>query len=374
MAGKKRFISQAALQALIRYNPELSGLKELQRTAQGNYRSSVKQARAQALGTQGAVAAAVPALASIYDSAGLTQAALSKDLIGEGLAGLRGDVGKLYQRAGQLDAAGAASRLNAAKAFSLTDLIGRGVRAEEGKGFAINSARDQLVTELSKILTRKQEVRRERGAYQAEVIGELQGEQAQRSFEAHQKALDRATRTNIAAADRTSRETIAAGHDATSRANARDRARGTRLSGGAKLQSQSAHNSLLDKIGAARDEASAFVRQALKEGHSRSFIDSALRDGIPGYTVRDPTTGRIKIDQSGAPVTQPGIKAVPALQRQIILDVLIDGHVSSKTIKALHRRGYSVRQLGLPRPKQGKGARGAAPAATGGKLGGRRPT
>lgn len=159
MAKKRdrQFASQAALQALVRYGPELSGLKELRRQAEDNLNASLAQAHGGAQGIISTVDQVAPQVAGIYDNAGLAQAALNHTLIGNDLAGL-GGVANSIKAGASLEAAGMASRLNEAKARSLLDLGQRRVQARQGEQFAVKNAQQQFVQDMTKILQRGQDL------------------------------------------------------------------------------------------------------------------------------------------------------------------------------------------------------------------------
>src|SRR5215213_2577465 len=84
MARKRnRFTRQAALEALVRFGPELSGLKELQREAIAAYRTGVRQAHGTSRGIVGAVDQARPGVRRIYDDAGISASRHANMLTGD---------------------------------------------------------------------------------------------------------------------------------------------------------------------------------------------------------------------------------------------------------------------------------------------------
>jgi hypothetical protein len=338
----RRFISQAASEALVRFGPELSGLRELQRTAKSNLSLGVHQAQATSRGIEAAVAQARPGLAKVYDKAGLQQAAIAHTLIGSDLAGL-GPGADRFKAAGATEAAGAASRLGEAKTNALTDLTSRGVRAKEGEQFQIEQALRQFTSDYKSILQRKQDLRKEKGAFTATTLEQLAQDAADRQLKKSIASAGNATTLAAKGVDGQGNPLPGRHPDGRPRAGSGTK----RLPGGAKLLTQSEHNTLSSKITDARDSVSDLVKAGIKSGKSRAEINKALAHGIPGYTVHDPLTGRLKINKDGSPVTQPGLKAVPELLRNVILDQIFYGGISHATAAKLHSKGYSVAHLGL---------------------------
>jgi hypothetical protein len=74
---QSRWMTQAALQALVRFGPEQSGLKAARRDAESAYKTTVKQADATSAGIQYAVGKVRPKVQHNYDAAGLQAARLS---------------------------------------------------------------------------------------------------------------------------------------------------------------------------------------------------------------------------------------------------------------------------------------------------------
>jgi hypothetical protein len=82
-----RWASEAALQSLVRFGPELSGLKALQRTAESDYKQSVRSAHGTSAGIINAVDVARPQVANIYTKAG-TQASQAYGVTSQDMASL----------------------------------------------------------------------------------------------------------------------------------------------------------------------------------------------------------------------------------------------------------------------------------------------
>lgn len=318
--GKSRFASQAALEALVRFGPELSGLKELQRTAQSTFDTSVHQAHGTANAIIGTIDQAKPQVAKIYDEAGLKQAATAGTLIGHDLAGL-GHVADSIKAGAALEAAGSADRLNTAKAAALTDLTQQRVRARQGEQFAVGNAKDQFVAALEKILTRKQDLAREKGAFSAATINDLAQAAAERRLKRTEGAANRENALLTAGVD--AQGHIIPGGPKDPKVTGKDKA------GAKKINTDLQHGALDDSVKSAMQDVAY-----LKGTGSRKEILDALIQGVPSHKIGDS-------DQKTREI--PGTKPLIA---QAALELSFDGKISRKTLKKLHDRGYSVKKLG----------------------------
>lgn len=101
--------------------------------------------------------------------------------------------------------------------------------------------------------------------------------------------------------------------------------------GGIKPATPGQHGSLKDRISYGLRVAKTHKEQ----GDSRNLAGQILTDGVPAFTA--PGGGKI-----------PAIKALPQLSASVALDLAYDGHVSQRNVVELHKRGYSLNQLGLP--------------------------
>lgn len=337
MAAKKNpFASEAALEALVQYGPKNAALKALQQQAVDTYGASVTAAQAAAQGTQGAIHSAQPELERIYNSAASAQAA-QRGLLTPGSA----TVAAALAREGA-QAKGA--------------LVQEAVSAQGGAALAQSQARAMLAKSLGQIGQQQLELAGEKGAFTASTIDKLT-----------QAALERA-----------SAQKIAAGHDSTSTANNKrttttsaqntadriaadkqkqkdkaiaDAQKGKKglLSGGVKPVTALQQQTFQSDVTNARGSVADFVREAVKRGQTRGAINRLIAQGIPGYTVHDPQTGKVKIDPStGAPEKQPGLDPISdELVRNVILDqILYNGGITAITARKLHRVGYKVNALG----------------------------
>ena len=159
----RRFYRQAELEALIRYGPELSGLLELQRQAQQNRKQSIRGAKGNARAVINAVDVARPEVREIYDDA---DARLGRQtaMVASHNAEL-GPVSDTISAAAAIEAGAAKERIGEAKAASLESLSDRRVGAAQGRQFAVQQANSEFVDQIGQILNRKQDLRKEIGAF-----------------------------------------------------------------------------------------------------------------------------------------------------------------------------------------------------------------
>ncbi len=360
---KSRFADQAALEGLVKFGPELAVLKEAQRTAKATYDQRVQTADSGALGVQQAVAAALPAVAHIYDQAGLDQARTSQTLIGHDLAGL-GGVADSIKGGAALEAAGMANRLGEARAAAVRDFADRGVQAQAGAVQAKRSAQDELVTSLAKILQTSRDLGGQQGAFEAATIGDLEHDAAQDALKTSLNEADnsQSERNSLRSAgiDPNTGAAIPGG-----KLDPKVKRGGTSATG-VKLLSGEKHVAARDTVA----RAVAALRTLDPDKSDRGEAAPLLVTGHKSTPLYNPD-GSKRISKSGSPVTTPDIPAAGALAT-IAADVYYDGHLSRANQKVLADLGYSLRQLGLPtyaQWKRAQKAQGRAKAAPRGKAG-----
>jgi hypothetical protein len=342
---RNRFVNQATLEALVRFGPELSGLKELQREAIMEYATGIKQAHGAARGTVGMIDQARPRVRRIYDDAGVSASQHASMLTGD-VAALPG-VANSIKAGAQLEATHSLAALRDAKSAALTDLQSRRVAAKEGETFAVNRAHTELVDSLAKVLGRKQDLRREKGAFTALTSRELRQAAQERAdnldiARGRIKATERGQ--NITARGQTlSHQDRVRGQDlshadrvAARNKKAKDKAKNA--SGyGPNGQSQSAH----DKFASSVEEMVRIATPWTKH-LSRAQIIKKLTKGRPSLSTPVAGGGRASI---------PAIKPMPAdLRMSVALDIATSGYVGRETIRRMRARGWSVTQMGLPTP------------------------
>jgi hypothetical protein len=163
-------MTQAALQALVRFGPEQSGLKAARRDAESAYKTTVRQADATSQGIQYAIGKVRPEVKGNYDAAGL-QAARAAHVAD---ASLGAGVPDSMKAAIATERAGFDRRLGESRAQALTELGDRRVQAVEGAGFAKSNAQRVLASSLTKLFERGQDLRRESGAFKVATAQQLQ--------------------------------------------------------------------------------------------------------------------------------------------------------------------------------------------------------
>jgi hypothetical protein len=337
MAAKKkrpsRWASEAALQGMLRYDPQVRALAEIQREAEGAYRTGVAQARGNADATIATIGAATPAVRGIYDQAGLDQAR-SASVVNHDLAGLPGLSPDLQAAIG-LEQQNASSRVSTGRAQALTGLQQQRVGARAGGQYATNKAHDDLVAALTKIFSQRQSLAADRGAFETLTAGQLQDKATARSdtLASQQASRDVTTRGQ----DLSHQDRVASQQAAAAKAKRDGRLTAT----GAPALSQEQHNA-----------AAATVRQIARYAAKykgklgREQIVAKLSQGRPQQSIHtDPDTG----EKLPNPISLPAIPAFsPDLRMTAALDVAIDGHLSRETQQRLAKAGYRDKDLDLP--------------------------
>jgi hypothetical protein len=386
MAKKRqRWAREAAMQALVRFGPEASGLKALERQARSTYQSTTRGAIGAAQTIVGEVDRARPQVKRNYDQAGLAAARAAHDVVNPVMDKLGPAAGTLAA-ATRISQGTGARRLAEERASALTDLSQRRVQAVEGAQFAQSNARDTLVGELAKIFERQQDLRRERGAFTAATAGQLR-----------EAARDRAQQMDIA-------ELSAETQRQNSRRSARQQERNSlRSSGidpktgkpipGGKLDPKAAKGEGRDwatkeqQQAARRDfqQALDYAKDFSRERAPRHEAANVLKRGVPASEaeiIYDPQTGKPKVGKDGKRLKEPGIPAVPAIKDELMLtaalDIAYDGHLSRATQKKLHANGIKIGPLGAKTYGQWKKGRTPRtvrrPAHARGPSGQQRPT
>lgn len=331
-----RWANQAALEALLKFGPEAAGLLELQRAAQGNFRGSVRSARAAARGTVQAVRAARPEVRDIYsDAAGATRQV--SDVIGD-TSGLPASMRAAIAQ----EQTGYQNRLGEERAAAMTDLTSRRVGAIEGRGAAIRSARDKFADDLAKILQSKMDLAQRQGAFTQLRTGELR-----------QAAQERA--------DKFALKTLGLGFDPKT---------GLPLPGGpadrdanGRPGSQGGGNRATNaQIAAAQDvagQATSWITRLKGLGLGRGDIAVALQSGREERVIplHDPSTGKPLYNTDGTPKTKK-VPGVPQVKSQLLLSAALDqafkGYVSQSNWKRLAKRGLRPADLGFVTYRQWK--------------------
>jgi hypothetical protein len=357
-----RWASEAALQALIRFGPEESGLQALKQEARGTYRQTVRGARGAARGIVGEVKAVTPQTRKAYDEAGLAAARTAHSVVDPALKGLPQNS---LSAAVKIEQADYRRNLQESKAAELADLGSRRVSAREGAAFAVTNAASVRNSDLAKYNARYQALRQEKGAFEALTTATLTDDARQRRQQL------RIAMAGLRQQDRTSRRSARQSERNSIRSSGIDPNTGKIIPNGpldpkakAKAKGGPTGEQYLNWQTSIEDIASAAKRlKNAKDEHgrplnmSRAQIVDKLSQGRPAQ--------KVLVDRHGRPLPQgltpaekkaagatlqslPAIKQYPAdLRMSAALDIALFGHLTPATQKRLHRAGFNLKRLGL---------------------------
>jgi hypothetical protein len=339
------------MEALIRYGPEESGLRELERQAQQTYESSVGAARGTAESIIGAVGQARPEVTEVYDDAQSRQAGLNAALAGDAaaLGGVAGAAIDAEQRA-------ASSRIGESRASALTDLSQRKVAAQEGRAFAVKQARSQLIDDLTKVLQRKQDLAGEKGAFMAATVGDLREAAADRAARLQIEELgnSQSERNSLRSAgiDPETGAAIPGGKlDPDADGKRGEKGKGKGRGGGGDPLTDGQRAAAADTVAQALNWGGKLKRaglgfneavKALSEGREAKPVFEEVDDGRGG-------TKRQKVlNRDGTEKMTP---ALPKIESNLLLRAALEeaylGHVTRQTQRRVRSRGLGVRELAL---------------------------
>jgi hypothetical protein len=368
MAKRKpsRWASQAAQEAIVRFGPEESGLRELQNTIQQTLATDISAAHGAGTNIINSIDQAAPAIRQVYDQAGLDQAGIASGLR-QDTAGL-GDVARTVKGAIAVEGARAANNIVGQRTAALTDLSQRRVAARAGENWQVQKARSTFATDLAKVLQRKIDLAREKGAFTAQTEGDLTQAQRDRDLKVklenagNQQSERNSLRT--AGIDPNTGKPIKNGPlDPSSPrykskgGSGKDKATKASLSAARDaVQKGLAALGTLDPDKTARHDTAPL----LVTGHKGQPIYDRVK-GPTGATKQQP-----RLTRAGTPLVTPDIPSV-GQWATIAADVYYDGHVSRENQVKLNRAGYSVKDLGLPTYGEWKRNQPSAGAARGRK-------
>lgn len=313
MARRDPLLEQALLETSLKLGPEANALRSLLTGLAGSYSRTRRVNASNAAGIREATRQATPevggAFAQALQSSQAQRAAL-------GVSGSEPQAAA-YER-----------RIMEQRANALSDLSDRGARAEEGRVFANQTARDEYLGDKAKIVGQLQELAGREGAEVTARYGQLREAQRGRAVTTRGQTLS--------SRDRQAGQGETARHNREMEANARQSA-ATRARG--KPATPEQHSAAKDGI----DGALTWIRRL-----SQSKMTSPQ--------IRDLLVGGGAIQVGGQEVK------VPKFSKDFVnaaYDIQVHGGLSPANVKALHRRRLSVRQLGYPtarpktRPKHG---------------------
>lgn len=386
------YVQQAEQYAVIRYGPQVSGLRTLLDQARKSYQETVKNARAGSQAVQQSVAAAQPVIGQAYTDAG-AQMANAAAIVNADL-GQGGPSSALTQAIG-LEREGSANRLAREQAFSQAALQQRATDAVVASRAAITGAKEQRANTVGQILSQANDVAAQRGAFVTSTAQDLAGDAASAQAKADAQAADRAQKLLIAklnnrqdtqasirssgidpktglptqnaktAAAKAEADAIKAGNAAddkylTKFGMTRDEFLALPDDARTKLaQSASSDGSTTEKtpagvklatpaqFGSFQDSVSSAVSYAKEfkaHGDKRSTAAQQLVQGKSSISITDPKTGA-KVKTKGVPKTDQ-------LAASIALDLAYDGAISRRNRQELWKRGFTLDRLGYPQPKK----------------------
>lgn len=382
------------MQALVRYGPEQSGLRALERQAKSTYTTTTRTARGAAQTIIGEVDRARPEVKRNYDKAGLDAARAAHAISEPVLAGL-GESANTLKAAAALERSGLQGRLAEGRATALTDLSQRRVQARQGAQFAVSNARSDLVSTLRDVFERQQDLRRERGAFTVATAGQLAEAARDRAQQlainnADNRSAERRARQQARQQERNSLRTsgidpntgkpIKGGVLDPKSPRYKNKGGGSGSGGGPKRATTEKHlewqtdiESITSYARRYKDMPRSQIVQKLSKGRPQQQV-LVDRNGHPlgeGLTPQEKkAAGARKVTLEKIPAFEPNLKMTAAL------DIALDGHLSRATQKKIHAAGLSLRQMGLPTYGQWKRSRGrvSRPPLARGPSGQQRPT
>lgn len=332
MARRDPLLEQALLESSLKLAPEASALRTLLTERAGEYSRSRKVNASNAAGIREATRQATPEVQGAFAQALASSQAQRAAL---GVAGTDPQAAA-YER-----------RVMEQQARAVSDLADRGTRAEEGRIFANQTARDSYLGDKAKIIGQLQELAGREGAEATARFGQLK--EAQRG-----RAVQRSGQSETARHNR-AQESVAQRNARTAEQRAAETAKGK---GKLKLASQEQHARARDSI----SQAIALVERQRSLGTtSRSELIQLLTTGRPASKIKA---------SDGTEVALPAIPQLPADFVRAAVNMTFDGSLSRGDLKRLHDRRLRVRSLGYPvrRPGQRPQSTGTA-AMTGGVAG-----
>lgn len=310
-AGVDPLLQRALLETDLKLGGQGSALRQLLDEARGAY---IRTRRVNASNARGIIAAtqqARPQVAGAFDQA-LSSVNAQRAALGAG--GPADPQAAAYTR-----------RVGEQKANALTDLLGQETRAEAGRVYGGDVARQEYMGTKQKITNQLVDLAHEQGVTAQSVYGRLKDEQAQRSLTRRgQDITARGQDLSSSRSDRSLSETER--HNRAMENKTREDAKKP------KLATQEQHAAAKTQI----DEAMALVQRQKSRGAGRAEIIQLLTTGREGATV----------EVDGEKVRVPSIKSLPADFVRAATNLVFDGTLSRGDVKRLHNRRLRVKALG----------------------------
>lgn len=323
MAKKKpgRFITQATQDALVRFGPEISGLKALIQQAQEERSTGINAARTTAQAITNAVDQARPQVTKVYNTAAATQSRVSDQVVGD-IAHLTG-VNPNIVAAMAVERAASSDRTSTGRADTLSDLSRQRVAAQRGKQFGIQSANREFSSAVSKVLQRQVDLANEQGAFIASQTSKA------RQAAAERRQAMRKVKLQLTQQERASLRSSGVDPDT------------GKLTKNAKIKVESI------KAQQQKDEQ----RQKKPTQGDRSAVANfgkaltwagrlSTSKGAQSKTKQQIRRGAVEVLTTGD--RDNGIPAIPQPLARAAVEMKVDGYVSQSTIKMLRKQGYRV--------------------------------
>jgi hypothetical protein len=324
MAYAGQWASQAAQDALLRFNPQRQALAEMIREAGETYRGTVQAGNVAAKGAEISAKAAMPTLQNIYKQGQVgTQAGVN--LLSSGLANLPSNPSLNQYRANELgEAAAQLAAINRQGAGAEAMMAERGPIARQGAQFNALNAQNTLARTLSQLMSKRSTI----GAEEA-LFGQSEAEKLAHEAEGVEQRREAAhegnrTRKEIADENNEIKRQIAAENNATRAA----------LKGAGKKQTAPGVNeATTDQTNKARED---IEKMRLEAYHLR--MNHNLNYNQANEVLQTPV--KVKGGFSRGAYTNSG-------KLRAALDLAYFGGVGAGAVAKLHGEGYGLGRLGF---------------------------
>jgi hypothetical protein len=313
MARRDPLLEQALLETSLKLGPQANALRSLLSELAGSYTRTRKVNASNAAGIRAATEQARPEVGGAFEQA-LASTQAQRAALGVGPADPQAQA---FER-----------RVMESRANALNDLTDRSTRAEEGRVYANQTARDEYLANKQKITGELTGLAGEQGAQTQALYNSLKDKQR-----------DRAIRRG--SASETARHNRAMESQAAARERRQAAADKKKASTTVKLATPEQHSKAKDGI----DGALTWIRR-LSQG---SMTSTLIRDLLG----------------AGGPITVSGQTIqVPRFSKDFVnaaYDLQVHGGLSAANVRALHNRRLSIKRLGYPtyHPRPGSGTSAA---------------
>jgi hypothetical protein len=333
MAAPSRWASQAALDTLLRFNPQRQQLAEQIKEAQQNYGAQVSAGRTTAKETEASVQRALPLLSQAYSAAGAA-AQPGATLVSQALAALPASDAQ-YRTNQAAMAAQTVANLAKAGASARTTMLERGTRAREGAQFSQLSAQQTLAKTLQQLFGKQRGLSEEAGAF-------AQSEAEKLAHEAETLEQRETASKRTAASAEAGHKTTERGQNITAqtaREGREQKAREAKGKPGAKQTAPGVKEATPDQTNKAREDIEKMRHEAYyvrRMGQNMNYeqANQALQNN-----VKTKAFTRAGYANSG--------------KLRAALDLAYFGGVGEGAIGQLHGEGYGLGRLGYPRYEPG---------------------